>query len=123
MADRIRSHMAQVDGDPPLGGVVEIDETFVGGYLPGGQGGKGKAIVMGMVEKGGGPLTRSADFKHMQVKHSVKEYVGREGETTNTIEGVFSQVEGAIAGTHISVSDKHPWKCAKEREHRSTKAI
>ena len=36
-----------------LGGLVEVDETYIGGYREGGQGGKGKAIVMGMVEKGG----------------------------------------------------------------------
>ncbi len=32
-------------------------ETFVGGHTPGGQGGKGKAIVMGMMEKGGDVIT------------------------------------------------------------------
>lgn len=35
MADQIRKHMAQVDGDPPLSGSVEIDEIMIGGYRPG----------------------------------------------------------------------------------------
>ncbi|MBU6165875.1 MAG: IS1595 family transposase [Alphaproteobacteria bacterium] len=52
----IRQHMAAVDGDGELGGegqVVEIDETFVGGYRKGGQGGKGKAVVFGAMERDG----------------------------------------------------------------------
>lgn len=56
MAGLIRQHMADVDGDEPIGGFtkrVEIDETFVGGYRAGGMGGKGKAVVFGMLERGG----------------------------------------------------------------------
>ena len=30
MADRIRTHMATVDGDGTLSGQVEVDETFIG---------------------------------------------------------------------------------------------
>jgi transposase-like protein len=56
MGHEIRKHMAEVDGDDTLGGegqVVEIDETFVGGYRKGGQGGKGKAVVFGAMERDG----------------------------------------------------------------------
>jgi transposase-like protein len=56
MAALIREHMADVDGDRPLGGpfkTVQINETFVGGYRRGGKGGKGKAVVFGMLEKRG----------------------------------------------------------------------
>lgn len=56
MASLIREHMANVDGDKPIGGFmkrVEIDETFVGGHTEGGQGGKGKSVVFGMLERGG----------------------------------------------------------------------
>lgn len=56
MAKLIRERMADVDGDVPIGGFtkrVEIDETFVDGYRAGGMGGKGKAIVFGMMEHGG----------------------------------------------------------------------
>lgn len=56
MAGLIRQHMADVDGDEPIGGPfkrVEIDETFVGGYRAGGMGGKGKTVVFGMMERGG----------------------------------------------------------------------
>ena len=56
----IRKYMTHVDGDSPLGGhpVVEADEAFVGGYKPGGMGGKGKTVVFGMVERGGDVITR-----------------------------------------------------------------
>lgn len=58
MGHLIRQHMAEVDGEAPLGGygkVVEVDETFVGGKAKGkGQGYKGdKSILMGMVERDG----------------------------------------------------------------------
>ncbi|MDG2003882.1 MAG: IS1595 family transposase, partial [Novosphingobium sp.] len=57
MAAKIREHMADVDGDGILDGIVEADETFVGGHKAGGQGGKGKAIVFGMMERGGNVIT------------------------------------------------------------------
>ena len=31
MAHEIRKYMAEVDGETPLGGTVEVDETYVGG--------------------------------------------------------------------------------------------
>ena len=61
MADLIRKHMADVDGDMQIGGAfktVEIDETFIGGVKAGGQGGKGKAVVLGMLERGGDVVTQ-----------------------------------------------------------------
>ena len=155
MGHKIREHMALVDGDEMLEGQVEVDETYIGGYRPGGQGGKGKAIVMGMLEKGGdvitevipdrtskslmlhirdhvgkgteihtdehkgyNPLDRTDDFARKSVNHSQEEYVGEDGETTNSIEGFFSQLKRTIGGTHISVSRKHLAKYAKECEFR-----
>ena len=56
MANRIRKHMAAIDGDAPIGGegkVVEVDETFVGGKTTGYDWRERKTIVMGMVERGG----------------------------------------------------------------------
>jgi len=155
MGHKIREHMALVDGDRMLGGQVEVDETFIGGYRPGGQGGKGKAIVMGMLEKGGEIVTevipdrtskslmkhirdhvdvgsevhtdehtgynlldRTDDYERLAVVHSAEEYVGALGETTNSVEGFFSQLKRTIEGTHIYVSCKHLDKYAKECEFR-----
>lgn len=61
MGHEIRKHMSNVDGEAPLGGfgkIVQIDETFIGGYEKGAYGGKGKAIVMGMMEKNGDVMTK-----------------------------------------------------------------
>lgn len=55
MAQRIRLHMAAVDGDEPLGGpgeIVEIDEAYVGGVRLGDVGRNSKTVVLGMVERG-----------------------------------------------------------------------
>lgn len=63
MADLIRKHMADVDGNEMIGGEgkeVEIDETLIGGATTGGGRGNyrsNKAVVLGMVERGGDIVT------------------------------------------------------------------
>jgi transposase len=61
MAHKLREYMATVDGDPPLGGHVEADETYIGGRRSGGKRGRGapgKTVVFGMIERGGDVMTR-----------------------------------------------------------------
>jgi transposase-like protein len=60
MADHIRKHMADVDGEWPLFGEIEVDETYVGGRHPGrrGRGAAGKTIVFGMLERDGQVMTK-----------------------------------------------------------------
>ncbi|MBV7259284.1 IS1595 family transposase [Erythrobacter crassostreae] len=64
MADKIREHMADVDGDVLIGGEgkeVEVDETLVGGATKGGGRGNyriNKTVVLGMVERGGDVVTK-----------------------------------------------------------------
>ena len=55
MSHEIRKHMGEVDGEPPLTGHVEIDETYVGGKRSGkrGRGAAGKAVVFGILERDG----------------------------------------------------------------------
>ena len=157
MGHEIRKHMAAVDGDTPIGGsgkTVQIDETYIGGYKRGGQGGKGKAIVLAMIENGGDVVTEvienrgtmaimphvmdsvlpnteihtdelaaykaikrvDMNYTHKSVDHSAKQYVGFDGETTNTAEGFFMHLKRTIKGTHIWVSPKHLHKYASETE-------
>lgn len=60
MGHEIRKYMAQVDGDAPLGGpdggIVEADETQIGGRDKKGK--EDKAHVIGVVERGGDIITR-----------------------------------------------------------------
>ncbi len=56
MGHKLREYMAKLDGNTPLSGTVETDETYVGGKTTGGKRGRGaanKAIVFGMLEKDG----------------------------------------------------------------------
>ena len=56
MAHEIRKHMADADGEWPLDGDVEADETYVGGRTTGGKRGRGapnKTIVFGMLDRDG----------------------------------------------------------------------
>jgi len=82
MADKIREHMANVDGDQQVGGlgkIVEIDETLVGGANrksrwrnPRG----GKTMVMGMLERDGAVLTTVvADNRKHNLLPKVVEHV------------------------------------------------
>lgn len=56
------------------------------------------------------------NYTHKSVDHSAKQYVGEEGQTTNTAEGFFMHLKRAIKGTHIWVSRKHLHKYASEVE-------
>lgn len=60
MGHEIRKHMAKVDGDDPLSGLVEVDETMIGGVRPGkrGRGAAGKTTVLGMMERDGKVMTK-----------------------------------------------------------------
>ena len=60
MARLIREHMEMVDGEFPLSGVIEADETFVGGKRHGtfGRGAAGKTIVFGMLQRNGEIMTK-----------------------------------------------------------------
>lgn len=63
MAGLIREHMADVDGEKPLGGFlkrVEVDETYIGGVDSVGDGKhfERKSIILGMLEKNGDVMTK-----------------------------------------------------------------
>lgn len=63
MGHKIREYMAKVDGDEKLGGVVEVDETYIGGKSKGkrGRGADKKAIVFGMIQKNGDVMLKIVD--------------------------------------------------------------
>ena len=48
-------------------------------------------------EHGGyNPLDRTDDYKRLSVVHADEEYVGEYGQTTNSVEGFFSQLKRTI---------------------------
>lgn len=62
MGHEIRKYMAEVDGDRPLSGTVEVDETVVGGRRRGMGTGRTKmahkAVVFGMLQRDGDVITK-----------------------------------------------------------------
>lgn len=75
MGHQIRKHMSEVDGDEPLIGIVEIDETYVGGKRKGkrGRGAEGKSIVFGMMQKDGKAMTKVVDDVKRKTLHPIIE--------------------------------------------------
>ena len=153
--------LMRTDNSFKLSGIVEVDETYVGGKHRGkrGRGAEGKTPVFGMVEREGEVKTKVVEnvkaktllpliqenveentqvmsdefgsynkvakygFNHEVVKHAIKEYV-RGNVHTNTIDGVWSQLQRSIDGTYHSVSpqwlqlyvDEFAWRYS----HRSS---
>jgi transposase-like protein len=46
-------------------------------------------------------------YRHSTVRHDIGEYVGRDGQTVNRIEGFWAMLKRGINGTYIHVSAKH----------------
>lgn len=90
MGHELRKYIAQIDGDPPLGGHVEADEVYLGGRRKGkrGRGAPGKTIVFGMVERGGDAITRVVpNTKRKTLYAHIRENI-KEGTTISTDEWV-----------------------------------
>ncbi len=84
----IRKHMAFVDGDDPLDGEVEADETYIGGHRAGkrGRGAQGKTILFGMLDRDGDVMTKVVDdTKGKTLKGHIADNV-EEGSTVHTDE-------------------------------------
>ena len=92
IAHKIRKHMAETDGEWPLGGPgggdVEADETYVGGKVKGkGRGYKGnKAVLFGMLERGGDVMLKVVpNVRKKTLQPIIKENVEK-GSTVHTDE-------------------------------------
>jgi transposase len=88
MAGLIREHMEMVDGEFPLSGVIEADETFVGGKRHGtfGRGAAGKTIVFGMLQRNGEIMTKVVpNCKEKLLMGLIQENVAK-GTTVHTDE-------------------------------------
>ena len=89
MAHIIRDYMARADGEWPLGGTVEADETYIGGKKSGGKRGRGapgKTVVFGMLERDGDVMTKVVpNVRKKTLQPIIKENVAS-GSTVHTDE-------------------------------------
>lgn len=83
----IRKHMAYVDGEEPLSGQVEIDETYIGPKVSGlgrGPQAQKKSILMGMLQRDGDLITKIVpNCKKETLIPGIKEHV-QQGSLVNT---------------------------------------
>lgn len=124
MAKLIREHMAEIDGEIPLGGkgkVVEVDETFIGGKTTGMDWRDRKSVVMGMMERGGdvmlkvvpdrtffslipqitdnvakGSEIHTDELRTYQKKFSPAEYTHK---TVNHSQGIYATLDGTTTNS------------------------
>ena len=89
MGHEIRKFMAKADGEWPLDGAVEADETYIGGRTTGGKRGRGapnKTIVFGMLERDGDVMaTVVPNVRKKTLQPIIKENVVK-GNTVHTDE-------------------------------------
>ena len=87
VAHKIKEHMADFDAEWPLGGDVEIDETYIGGKRSDGKRGRGapgKTVVFGMLERDGDVMAKAVpDVKKKTLQPILAENV----EKGSTVHG------------------------------------
>ena len=89
MAHEIRKYMAKVDGEHPLDGEVEADETYIGGKTTGGKRGRGapnKTVVFGMLERDGDVMAKVVPNVRMKTLQPIIEENVVAGSTVHTDE-------------------------------------
>lgn len=99
MGHEIRKYMGAVDGDWPLDGHIEMDESMIGGVNRGrgaANARENKTIVFGMVERGGDLIT---EVMHpapttMKVLGQVLSYVRRGATVTTDESQLYRQLDG-----------------------------
>ncbi|MGD9850032.1 MAG: IS1595 family transposase [Nitrospirales bacterium] len=88
MGHEIRKYMGKIDGNAPLNGTVEADETYIGGKRPGkrGRGASGKTVVFGMLEREGNVMTHVVPDVKRKTLHPHLEAHIEKGSTIHTDE-------------------------------------
>jgi hypothetical protein len=121
MCNLIRKYMGYVDGDYPIGGpgkTVEADETFIGGKDEIGH--DDKAIVLGMVERGGDVVTRVIQMRSKAhiIPHIVK-FV-KPGSRINTDEASNFKLLKERYGFDHEMVDHHRKEYVRGDVHTNT---
>jgi transposase-like protein/predicted RNA-binding Zn-ribbon protein involved in translation (DUF1610 family) len=101
---KIREHMGFVDGNEPLNGDVEVDETYIGGYRQGGQGGKGKTVLFGMLDRDGDVMTKVVPDRTSKTLFPIIEDNIEKGSTLHTDEHKGYRSVSKLGYEHESVN-------------------
>lgn len=116
MGHEIRLHMGVVDGNEPLSGHIEIDETFLGGEVSGAGSGRrkgGKMIVLGMMARNGDVMTKVVDGVGTEMLEHVR---------ANVEEGAVISTDGLAAYKRLpAMGYEHGVIRHSEHEHRKGK--
>lgn len=113
MGHEIRKYLALVDGDDPLSGHVEIDETLAGGRKKGGtrgRGAKNRPVVLGMAQRKGNIITRVVEDASAAslIPHITENIVP--GTTVSTDEWVTYKRLAKLGYEHAKVNHaKEEW--------------
>lgn len=107
MGHEIRKYLALVDGDDPLSGHVEIDETLAGGRKKGGtrgRGAKNRPVVLGMAQRKGNIITRVVEDASAAslIPHITENVMA--GTTVSTDEWVTYKRLSKLGYAHATVS-------------------
>ena len=107
MAHQIRKLMAKADGEWPLSGTVEADETYIGGKASGGKRGRGapnKTVVFGMAERDGDIMTKVvSNVRKNTLQPIIKENL-EAGSTVHTDELKSYNGLGKVGYEHETVN-------------------
>ena len=105
MGHKIREYMASLDGNGPLDGDVEADETYIGGKRKGGKRGRGapgKTVVFGMQDRDGEIIPQIVpNVRAITLKAIIKNHVLK-GSTLHTDE--LPSYRGIEGYEHSSVN-------------------
>lgn len=122
MGHEIRKYLGLVDGDIPLSGHVEADETMIGGKRKGGKRGRGapgKTTVFGMAQRDGDVITRIVDgVSSAELEPHIEKHV-RKGSTVSTDELTSYTKLARLGYEHGAVNhSKEEW--ARDGHHTNT---
>lgn len=102
----IRKYMAAIDGNGPLSGTVEADETYVGGVRKGkrGRGAAGKTVVFGMIERQGNVMTHVVPNVRRKTLQPLIEANVEPGSTMHTDELLSYRTIDSKGYSHATVN-------------------
>lgn len=121
MGHEIRKYMGHVDGNAPLDGHVEIDETYIGGEKKGGGSGAARAsktIVMGMVQRGGEAMTEIVPDVRTETLEPIVHRNVAAGSVVNT-DGLRAYSGLKYLYHHVAL-DHGAKEYVRERHHTNT---